>query len=316
MKRQSHSRKGNPAKKSTVIGLKTVCLLTLAVALGGPNAKAALAYDGFDYTTGGKLNTGSGGSGWSGNWVASTGTGPIDYTIVPGLGMGRLAVTGNAVAFSNTGSSYDNGARRLLETSLQVGQEVWMSFLFQLDTIDTTGASIHLGLTDGSGTGTAGSRHVAHPVNGGKSQYTTVTYGQHGSNSVEVANRIRDNLGTTYLLVANMTIGGDASVSLWVMDSTVFANLAEDAWTNNAGIITQAMLDAQVPADWRVTASSSVATTILPTHIHTALYQGMTGVFDEVRLGTTSWDVLPLIPEPASILFLTLGSLAILHRRR
>ncbi len=313
--------------------LAMVALMLLPVA-PPPAAAAVIAYDGFDYTSGTALNTASGGSGWSNNWTASVnnipagGSGVINYSITSGLSMqgggGALQTAGNAVAFSNTSTSYDNGARRRLSTTLSDGQEVWMSYLFRLDTMQSpyNDGSISLGLTDGVSAGTGNSRHLTRPVNGSSSPkgLTTVGYGANASD-VAITNKILDNLGTTYLLVGKIEIDTEGTTSrtasLWVLDAAVFGSVYADAHANNIDLITEAMLNTHVPAGWRVTGTdTNAATSILPTHFQNLLYRQMTGVFDEVRFGANAWDVLPLIPEPASGLLFALCGLALLRRRR
>lgn len=164
-------------------------LATIAMAIGVPQAEAALSsYDGFGYTAG-ALAGNAGGSGWSGTWTG-------DHALIDGsLAYGPLATSGNRVSL--TGSQ---AFRNLGSTMGGAGTETWISFLGVI-----TGSDIGISLFEG-----------------GAEKNFMGTSGGIGGNWGHVigANLDTGVAGSTephfYVLQISTPATGDATVNLWL----------------------------------------------------------------------------------------------------
>ncbi len=255
------------------------------------SSAALVAYEGFDYVVGTKVNTSTtnsnvnGGSGWSDSWSSYN---PDPSRSAAGsLSAGALTTTGNHFTTPTTSNQNGNGATRHLTTTAAAafnsggnltGVSRWISLLLRPETGTTDNFTLSLGNTGGGGY--AGPQKI----------YTSGGY--YGFNG---------------------TSGFVSSGVAWAANQTVFLVLKIDFTdaTHWNGTLYVDPTPGLVSPD--VTGTSHALKELKAT---TSLSQGGNGwSVDELRFGETYQDVSP-VPEPTTISLLGIGGLALLRRRR
>lgn len=277
--------------------MKTKSLLTSLVILIAalPQARAVLiAYDGFStpgtYTNGTSILTpGNGGSGWTDNWTVS-GT-PTAQFVATTSGLtysngGALTTTAGAAIDSLSGNTTQM-MRHFATTSYSDGDTIYLSFLTDR-TSAVSNSYLDFRLINRTGDATRG--------------YFRNTTG--GADSFSIYNQADTQLGSSFgsglqnntffvVLRIDFAAGANDTLSVWL-------NPALNAPLGTANASGTLNLDSNDIGGIRLTGGSSA-----------------TGVFDEVRVGTTFADVSP-IPEPATWALLagSLTALVVFRRRR
>jgi hypothetical protein len=288
-----------------------------------------LVYEGFDYNLG-ALNDNSGGQGWSGSWQTDSQGGNISGSgVVSGLTFSDYPVLGNAAeVVSNyngqiSGTTYaGTTASRQTATSLATANSpttLYTSFLFYQDETDNSFANestVAFGATASGGQ----NRLISRPVDlfdDDNPQNVAVGAGNEatvGSAGIEI--------DTTYLIISkfeniNSPVfgGNDITATLWALDAAGYDLV-------KGGGITESELDANAVAK---ASRTDVGPDFPPSLVGGEFLrlQSVTGfginnrsTFDEFRLFTDLNDVNTVIPEPASLALLGLGSLCLLGSRR
>jgi hypothetical protein len=262
--------------------------MLVGMAAAGSTVKAALiAYDGFETTTG-PLNTQSGGSSWSTNWTAVSGinvvANPLTYS------SGSVAVNGGSNVAEITGA-IDSTSAASRSFAAQSGT-VYFSFLFRSNagTVDVNDF-VHFMMnndavnTNSGGIGkiTTSSTFFGARIGGGNGGDTTDSAATFAA-------------ATTYFLVGKVSKVSSTNfnrVELFVNPSSDIEpgspSVTDNGDSLNSSMPFFSLRTVNMDADDR--------------------YQ-----FDELRVGTTFADVVP-IPEPSTwMLLIVAGSL--LSRRR
>jgi len=260
------------------------------------SARATLiAYDGFEtYTSGANLSGNTGGTGWATNWSAiATGVNVVTAGTPLAYNAGAIQVNGGTRAVSVSAlDTTDNVASRSF--SAQSGT-VYFSFLFRLAVGTSDNDFIQFSLNDNTLIANSGSIGDLSNV-ADANQFATRIGGLSGGTSVNSSTSVAQ--ATTYLLVGKISKVSSTNynrMELFINPTT----------TTETGVVATQNASAGI--------SSISFFTVRVSNIEaTDQYQ-----FDELRIGTTWADVVP-IPEPASWTALAggLGLLAGLFRRR
>jgi hypothetical protein len=275
-------------KKKSFSLLPCVAFLSLGLLSATPMAQATLLfYEPFSYTDDANLAGQKPPQGASAAWTrisGDVGTGVIES---PGLTYSGLSTTGNAALLTPTSGVIQYGIN--LETSAQInGSSVYyMSFLLEKDNTGTRTFALLLGNTGGTG---AKALYIGQATGG-----NTWAFGE--------------DQGT--ITSTGVSSNGE-NPSLFVLQIDI-ANQTASMWLNPA-------LDAPFPNTPTLTANLS-GTGFSYSSIR--LQAGSTsggnttsiGFFDEIRIGTTLSDVLP-VPEPATAFLLVSGMAGLFVTRR
>lgn len=278
--------------------MKTIknSLLLAAVAATGtacvglPAAHAGLlAYEPFNYAVGSSLagqTPASPGGGFTGAWAVPGGTATMQSgSLVASSSYGgystsapSLATTGNSVAITGAGPNTAN-INLASPITATAAAPIWYSFLLdptqQWSVLTLAASNVSFGSFNGTwGIGIIGSS--VGQVTGG-----TAT------------------AGTSYLMVLEdqgpTTTGGKDTLSLWVDPNPGATAPSELNVANGPPILTDPNLTV-----------GSVTQLQLAT--------GQSGVFDELRIGTSYADVTP-VPEPATLGLFAIGGLGLIALR-
>jgi uncharacterized repeat protein (TIGR03803 family) len=235
--------------------LARLCVCDLSAAL--------IAYDGANYDPTDSINGLNGGTGWQAGWSG------FDNIVAASLTINGVATTGNH--FVTDGNS---GSVRVLDTSSfpalvsngkfgKKGTTLWLSFLFRPEQTDTNNYA-GLNLYDGTD----------------QRLYVGVATGQPYLSLYAPPSsfRLTSIVGTnrqTFLLVVKMSFGtpsGDQAI--------LYVNPPVDSEPTNNLLLTAALSGLDFQFDRVIFASGTTA--------------GTTASFDEIRLGETFTDVVPL----------------------
>jgi hypothetical protein len=272
------------------------CLVVLS-----PTARATLiAYDGFEtYTSDAVLNTNAGGSGWATAWSSVNSvkvvapSSPITYA------SGAVTINGGTRAAEvadpdgNNGVALDNAASRSF--TAQTGT-VYFSFLFRVENGAGADDFIQFSLNNDTSITNSGSIGDLSNVSG-TNAFAARIGGNSGGSSVNSTTSATG--GTTFFLVGKIskTSGGNYNLmELFVNPTTL----------TESGVVATQSADSGIAAISYFTLRISNLET-------TDQYR-----FDELRIGTTWADVVP-VPEPSACAAVAGGLVlmaAALRRRR
>lgn len=236
------------------------------------------------------------------------------FTLTTGLTFGSLQTSGGALAF--------NASTNVIGTSLNLGTSfsgtLWSSYLVNFSTQGNDAANGALIRIGGTPQDSTGSRFTSWADSRASSKNVAVGYASGGTGINGNAALVP---GTTYIIISRFTnVGATLSSSspgvatLWALTEAQFANFLAAGGDEAALTLTSVT----------ATASHSVSSgTYSLSGALSLVTVNDTGVFDEIRFGSSLADVTP-VPEPgSSALFAGLGGLLLcffyrrgLRRRR
>lgn len=286
--------------------LSAACLIPLT-----RTGAATLVYESFDYTVGSELNGQSGGTGFgSYAWLDSSSViqpGNRDTVSLGSLDYGSLETDGNsALAVSANDATTSSVTRRFTNIPGTAGTSTWVSFLFALKHTAaplTTGDYSALAVSAVTSPGPLGSAY----------------FGIYNDPDGEPGDKVF-GIGSSQIIQAGLS-----TVPL-VADQTYFL-VARIDW--NAGSIPEdislyvnPILGGSEPTVASASASIKIAagSTADGTNrlLSLGLYAGEVGpewAYDEIRIGSTFADVVP-IPEPTAGAILLASGVFLWWRRR
>jgi len=283
--------------------IRTAALGVCLVAASSLSA-SVLMTESFDYAAG-NLAGNNGGVGWGGAWTETDPDGTA--TVVSGLSFSDMPVSGGAAEIQITSNDgfKDEKASRASGVSVTTGDDLWVSFLYT-----QPGAPLA-----SNSSRTAELRHSLRmrikPKNSG-SQGVALRYDSAGATATNGTQNIQN--GDTFLVVARFGDIGQASgkvALMWVLDAAGYDSV-------KAGGVTQAELDsANILSLSSPHANQSFGIgDAVDMVVADSSNTSFAAVYDELRYGTTSQDVVAVVPEPASLAMLGLGCMAMLKRRQ
>ena len=269
-------------------------IVLAALALGSTAHATLIAYDGFEGDATGALNSKTGGTGWSASWSAITGVTVAAPSTTLVYNSGAVSLNGgNRVAQVSATGTTDNVAPRSFAS--QTGT-LYFSFLFRLASGTSDDDFIQFMLNDDTSVTNSASIGDLSNVSGAN-DFSSRIGGSNGGTSV--SSNVPIAQATTYLLVGKVSKVSSSNynhIDLFINPST----------TTETGALASQTVSASI-------SSVSYFTVRVSNIESTDQYQ-----FDELRIGTTWADVVP-VPEPSAwpALAGALGlAAAILRRRR
>lgn len=259
----------------------------LSTALSSDRLEATLiaAEDFVSYGIGSQLNGQSGGTGWTGNWVANTGATPASASTIVSGGLsyqnGAVKVSGGdrALQILTANNSIDVFARRSIPTQTDT---VYLSFLLQKSAnFGNTSDFLQTGFSAGTGEPLAS----ALESNSSNIAVRRGTSGA-GGNTVNTGSTLP--VGTTrfiVLKVENLDALGNYDRASVAVDPTSYSSFAANPITE---------------ANFSGGTFSSITNFTLRRAFQEA---GDSYLMDRIRIGTTFNDVVP-VPEPSTTLVL------------
>lgn len=259
----------------------------------GTSHAALLTYDGFeDYTVGTGLSGGSQGTGWTSNWTADVAATTQTKSLVDGNGLVDGGV--KALRMMPTTNQSDLGNFMSRNFASQSG-DLYISFLIRHENGIGNDDFYNFQVTNGLTGNTAAAMGVGIRNAGGSPFFARVGSSSSGQTTNATTNAA---INTTYLLVAKFSKDGSANynrVDLFINpSSTAEPGMASATATSN------------------VTGLTSLSTFTVRNFQPEA---NDTLFFDELRIGTSFADVLP-VPEPSSAMLLLFSATAFVFRRR
>jgi MYXO-CTERM domain-containing protein len=263
-----------------------------------PHSQAALsAYEGFAYADpGGTSLAGlNGGTGWDEAFPTPVGT--ID--LQPGLTFGAIGSAGDQAGRFNIGANFQTGRDwEDASSPLATGSTYYYSFLVHPTNTVTNNARGTIMIMRSTASGDSQNGFGLRIDNNGTSpQFKAWSPAQAAGANLDFS----AGYNQTYLVVGKITI-----------DSAGTSVNALSVYNAAAGI----------PSSEPVTFASSIASiwtgnadTLRPTFGGRAFSNSAPYGVDEIRIGTTFADVIP-VPEPASGVFALLSMLGLVLRRR
>lgn len=279
--------------KNVKRNIMVVLVLSFGFSLFQSAQAELLMYEGFDYPSG--PLAGNGDSDWgnaANKWTVNSNA---LASITDGLDFENLVTKGGAtqIIVAITGPAE---ARRQVANVPLAGSDLFISFLYQNPMMMSDAAWIY-----------------SSDLNIWASYKGSIHYG--GTEAMGT-NTFTD--GNTYLFVAKFgNIGGPALQlgNLWVLSETDFSDI--QATPGFAGF-TESYLDAHNTSQTLTSATSVGSAFTTSDYVNLVARKtngtGFNVIYDELRYGTQLTDVLP-IPEPATLLLLALGSLALIRRK-
>jgi len=282
-------------KHFTKISVLTVAMgLFFAITLNA----ALISYDGFDYADGANLNNQSGGTGWADDWDGSNDN-DID---VPGLsytnGVRHLIVNGNCVLTGDGSTSHTwryADTNSFMDSCLltangwcfgKAGTTNWLSFIAKQmdDNNQFGGVSFHEGGSWG------GNERIFVGKSSGGSFNWRLTGGGNSSYYGDVATT-NDTPALLVLRVINFAnLDNTNTMDLWINP-----DLASEPVGN--GNLHHTKCDSTLFNRIRVASGTSAFK------------------IDEVRLGETWSDVVPVIPEPTIFALISMVIIGLIRRK-
>jgi len=287
--------------KTTIAALATASLFAVASTTHG----AALVYEPFEAATG-SLNgatagTGSG-TGLTGNWSA-TNTGVIE---TESFSYGDLQHTGNQASIDE-GTSGNQSANASTTSALSTagllddGATLWFSTMFKATA--GSGSNEHSGF--GLGTGNFGTT------------FNGVTQAGDGVGFYKQGNGLK---AATWLGGGKQETVSGGSISITFGDSVLLVGKVEWGATNaddhTVTLYNPSTTDMATLGTGVSTTVSNFDQSLLDTVGFADKDSGGVQTYDEIRFGATLDDVTPVIPEPASMALMGVGTLLIAGRRR
>lgn len=276
-------------------GLLTAGVL-IAATTGGAHA-TLLGYEGFDsYSPTAAIAGQSGGTNWTGAWTGSSA--PIVQAGGLNYSAGSITINGGA----NNALADDTNADTLLSRPFTAAGDVWFSLLFQPSS--TSGDYFYFYLSDDADYLSSGDMGVTGAtVYSARAQATPSSDRDQGDSSVSVTN------GTVVFLVGHIyndpTYDDDDIGSGDPADPASLDTI--DLWINPTSLT----LGTPSASSLRIFEISTVSTFGIRA---VNLDAGDAPQFDELRIGTTLADVIP-VPEPASLALIGLGAIALIRRK-
>jgi hypothetical protein len=290
---------------TTTTAFKTACLALTILLAGAASAPAVLLlYEGFDYdatkTNGTAIDGGSGGSGWTGAWDSPT-LGAVRYntTGLTYVNGGVLQVVGGTLQDTGTGGGPNLAATREIATAIDPDGTYWFSYLVAAtedDDSETRNWGLFASTSESNSTGFGTQMGVVSD------------------------DTISAHVGATHDATSPPTFAVDGT-GQFVVGKVELSTTVDDVvsiWVNPALPNTEGSLGAPD--------SDVTATATLGSFFTYYLFPGQNDVtmIDEIRLGTTLADVVPIVggntsvPETSTLVMLVSGLLALgmLRRRR
>lgn len=278
--------------------------VSLTLALGiSCSINAAIIYEPFGQTSG-NLNGAAGGTGLSGNWTATTGTGAVSVVNPSTINHGDLGNAGGQANLISSASTHASITTTALSTAglLNDGASLWFSFVFMKTS--NGGTNEHSGFAFGTD-------RVNPAFNGLNMQNSGFGLGVYTNASSVLASSWSGGsrtggtgsalqaLSTPTLVIGRIDWGAtgtdNETLTIW---TRALNNIATEP-TTGGGVRTVAGFNQ----------------TALNTISFGQRNSGGTQTYDEIRFGATYQSVTP-IPEPSAALLGGLGVLLLLRRRR
>jgi len=280
--------------------MKSTMMLIACVAItfGAINTAqgTVLMYEGFDYAAGNLHNKGS--------WESSGGNVKVHTS---GLSYTNLVVSGRSAGNSSTSNAS-------LQTGAHMGKASIGEIFENAGTDDTLYFSYLFGTENAGGTGERANwaltpNHALVPDDGiyvGINPGGLVYPSLHDLASGESGPAPLGTAADTRLIVGRVTFsaGTGAETIKWVLNP--------DILTLTDGVldtVTNATFNGGVSSGDLTTAGIDAISIVVTRAEHKSL-------IDELRVATTLAEVIPIVPEPASLALLGLGGLMMLNRRR
>ncbi len=192
--------------------LRTHLLLPLVLGVFASSASAALrSYEGFGYTNGSNLNNLSGGSGFSANWLATSG---VNAT---GTGLSYTNLPATAGAVVPGGASHTTTLRTFTN---RAGTDTWVSFLYRRDASSNDSSLVVIGTGN---TGINGNFDSTGGMSiGNSSSISRLTVGpmdaRSGGTGFSTSDPQSTQVGTTRLIVLHFdyTNGTDGTMNIYL----------------------------------------------------------------------------------------------------
>lgn len=297
-------------------------VMALYASMTLPVSATLLVYEGFDYTTGSdNLAGNNGGVGWGASSWAETGNASgsdLRADVIAALSFSDYSNTGNAMRLNNNNNAgspdyRDQIASRQLTglSSVASGSTLYMSYLFRQGGSASFAFSSGLRVSDSMTTGGTLSfqQNNLTRFNSDGPDEASLGYGSSATSSASAVTAI----GTTYLVISkfeNVGGAGAQNASLWLLDTSNYDAI-------KAGGITEVELDANNVT--KITDSSTGITLDSSDYIqfygNTAFGIANQPEFDEFRIFTDLNDI-NAVPEPSSILLVSLGAALLIGYKR
>jgi hypothetical protein len=283
-----------------------IALAAAMLLISAPAGRAQLiAYEGFNYPVGQNLNTQSGGSGFGGPWVVTSGAPLIQAgSLVPSAPSAGLTETGNSLNATPPNASVAVDATRVLGTPLvgTAGSSKWLSVVMKGPGLSGITAQGVLVVSNGSGTGfsiTTGATGGGIAPNNPPAS-ATWSLGDAGTGAAEATTAVPDTLQS--LLVARISFSPAGSPTSDRIDLFVNPPLtgSPPASPTTSLLVPHAASFTTLELDYASLNGASTST-----------------LFDEIRLGNTFADVTPAaVPEPSTLLLVGVAGVGMIVRRK
>ncbi|MGD9418599.1 MAG: PEP-CTERM sorting domain-containing protein [Verrucomicrobiota bacterium JB025] len=284
--------------------VKHLSALGLTAGLTTISASAALVvYEGFDYAEGSTLAGGAGGTGFDSAWTTNNGSGPALTVGADSIAFPGLLTTGGSILRAEK-TNITTSARVLDSTSVAAltgdGTTLWGSFLYLDGNGDGFNADSSLSLA--STTAAVANNHVLSAAGYGVGLAI-------GENTVYTEAIVYE--GATAASFATSTLT-DATV----LDATSLFVFSIEWGATEDVLSFYRITDLSDPLPTAFSTTTFNFSSTEQASLNTLnIVESQTGEFDEIRLGTSLESVLP-VPEPGSLVLLSLGSLAFFRRKR